>query len=500
MMPALQERWSAEPFIATGGWGLPDMSVLRAGRSAAVPFPLDALGSMVGLVGDLARGAGAPVDYVAAGLLCSAASLIGSKRRVTPWPGWQEPCILWSALVGDPSSNKSPGIDAATDPLRPMEADLAEDHKAILMGHAAVAERAKAERKAWEDEVRAATKDGVATPPMPDAADQRDAPQRKRLLVQDATPEAMQEILSGNPQGTLHLRDELAGWFDSFERYSSNGRAFWLEAYGGRSFVVDRKGQAGKSITIPFNGVSVLGGIQPEKMRDTLLAVADDGLVARFLWVWPDAIPFVRPTRAAEPGALEAIYRRLASLAFVGGEALTLLLEPAAANYFEEWIAENNEQIQRSAGLYAGWLGKARGFALRLSLVLEMLAWASGKGGEPDRVRLASLKTALDLLEDYFKPHARRALADASLPKVEQRAASLARYIKAGGLTRINLREVRRDPSADGLKVAEEIAEAAEALVEADWLRPAPVRAGESVGRARKDYEVNPAALRPDNG
>ena len=489
-----------QPGDGGSAWGVPDMSVLRAGRSIAVPFPVDTLGPLAPLIQDLASGAGAPVDYVAGSVLAVTASLIGGKRWVSPWDGWKEPCILWWTMVGDPSSNKSPAIDAATDPLRPIEADYAEQHKTVLMGHMTLAERAKAERSEWQGLVKAAAKSGEATPEMPDAAVDPDFPQRRRFLVQDATPEAMVEILSGNTHGTMHLRDEIAGWLDSFERYSPGGRSFWLEAYGGRPYVADRKSQAGKPLVVPYNGVSVLGGIQPEKMRDSLLGLADDGLVARFLWVWPETVAYRRPSRVAQPGALETIYRRLGSLAVFGDEPMVLKLETAAADVFEAWIADNDAQVRNASGLYAGWLGKARGFALRLSLVIEMLMWAANGRDEPERISVGSLTAALGILEDYLKPHSRRALADASLPKVEQQAAALARHIHANNLTRINLREIKRNPSTSSLKAAEDVEAAAEALVEAEWLRPAPSRAGGSVGRAKKDYDVNPAALEADRG
>ena len=127
--------------------------------------------------------------------------------------------------------------------------------------------------------------------PSREGAADPDQPHRRRTLVIDATPEAVAFILSGNPQGTLHFRDELAGWLMSFDRYSPGGREFWLEAYGGRPYCVDRKGAAAP-LTIPFNGVSVLGGIQPAKLASALLNSPDDGLVARFLWAWPDKVAF----------------------------------------------------------------------------------------------------------------------------------------------------------------------------------------------------------------
>jgi len=90
-------------------------------------------------------------------------------------------------------------------------------------------------------------KDHQGVPSMPEAAIVPDEPVRRRLLVQDATPEAVGAILAGNPSGTLHLRDELAGWLNSFDRYSPGGREFWLEAFRGSHHVIDRKGSKGRS-------------------------------------------------------------------------------------------------------------------------------------------------------------------------------------------------------------------------------------------------------------
>lgn len=241
-----------------------------------------------------------------------------------------------------------------------------------------------------------------------------------------------------------HLRDELAGWLDSFERYLPGGRAFWLEAYGGRHFTVDRKSQS-KPLIVPFNGVSVLGGIQPDKLRDALLEVSDDGLVARFMWVWPESIPFTRPRQPADTPRLERLYRRLQQLHCPAGETVTIPFAPQAADILEEWIGENNVDTDASAGLYASWAGKARGLALRLALTLEYLTWADAGGREPSCVSVPSLTNALTLIEDYLKLHARRVFGDAALPPVEKDAAALSRFIVKERLERINAREVQRN-------------------------------------------------------
>lgn len=493
---------AAQPIAIGGtGWRSPDMTILAGGRSTPPVMPTDIFGSLWPLISDLAAGAGAPVDYVAVSVLGVAASLIGAKRRVQPYattPSWQEPCVLWVAPVGDPSSNKSPAIDAATSPLRAMEQELAEQHKARLIGHQTVQERARAERAEWQAMVKTATKDGVATPSMPSAAVEPDEPQRPRLLVQDATPEAMGDILAGNPNGTLHLRDELAAWLMSFERYSPGGREFWLEAYGGRTHVVDRKSNKNGPLFIPFNGVTVLGGIQPDKLRDALLKTADDGLVPRFLWVWPEPIRYQRPRQIADVSKLERLYRRLSGLSATMSEdgrvePRILMLADDAADVFEAWVRDNDDAVREASSLYKGFVGKLRGMVLRLSLVTELLAWAATGEDEPTTISLPTLVAVLDFVDTYAKPSAVRVFGDAALPEGERNAAALGRHILKTGAERINARDVRRNSGTATLRATPEMDAATEALVEANWLRPVPVRVGDTPGRASKDFLVNPA-------
>jgi hypothetical protein len=501
---SLQDRLDAAPVFtpAVEPWGTPDMSVLVGGRTPPVSMSRAVFGDLWPLVADLAEGTGSPVDYVGCSLLAVAASLIGSKRRVQPFasaPLWRDPPVLWVALVGDPSSNKSPAIDAVVAPLRAIELDYAEAHKLALVAHQAVAERAKAERSRWQDAVKTATRDGASTPGMPPAAELPDDPVRRRLLVQDATPESMCELLASNTNGMLHMRDELSGWLSSFERYSPGGRDFWLEAYGGRSFVVDRKSAKGP-VTIPFNGVSVLGGIQPEKLTECLLSTADDGLVPRFVWAWPDPIRYTRPRSVADRGRLDAIYRRLLNLQAIRGsdgahQPATLMLDAAAGDMFEAWIVENNASVSDSASLQKGFCGKMKGTVLRLALTVELLRWADGGGPEPQHVSAMTLADVLEFVEDYAKPTAQRVFGDAGLPPVERNAAALAKYIRKTGATSINVRDVRRSAGIPQLKDTDAAEAACAALVEADWLKHGPTRAGVSAGRARKDFAVNPAVL-----
>lgn len=487
-------------------WRSPDMSVLSAGRRTPPVMPPELFGSAWGLLRDLAEGAGAPVEYVAVSYLAVAASLIGGKRRVRPYStsNWAEPCILWTAVVGDPSSNKSPAIDAATGPLRDIETDLARNYADRLAAWEADAERAGVEKAAWKEAVKNAVKDGVGTPPLPSGAVEPEKPQRRRLSVMDATPESLGTILSGNPEGTLHIRDELAGWLTSFDRYAPGGRQFWLEAYGGRRFIIDRQKNEGRPLIVPYNGVCVLGGIQPDRLSSALLDGDDDGLVARFLWAWPEPVPYHRPRAIADERALDGIYRRLDGLQWgVDAEGrdthVTLPLDEAAATLFETWMSSNREGLSDAGTLFKGFCGKLPGTVLRLSLIAELAGWAARGGDEPRSISVHTVAAAASFVDDYAKPSALRVFGDAALPPVERHAATLARYIVKNRIEKFNARALRRQSQLPGMRDAEPFNRAVEFLVEAEWLRSVATRAGPNVGRKSSDYIVNPAVHGADD-
>jgi hypothetical protein len=463
-------------------------------------MPAELFGSAWPLLSAIAEGTASPVDYAAIGYVAAAASLIGGKRRVRPYESsaWSEPCILWCGAVGDPSTRKSPSLDAVTDALRSIERDHAELHREKLRDWENGSTVAKAVREDWQGQIKKAIKDGKTAPQMPPAAMEPDEPSRRRTIVVDATPEAVGAILAGNPQGTMHFRDELAGWLMSFDRYSPGGREFWLEAYGGRPFVIDRKG-AKEPLAIPFNGVTVLGGIQPAKLAGALFDSPDDGLTARFLWAWPDKVAFRRPQRLADMSALENAYRRLDSLGWgqdiEGRQAPVVIpLSAAAADVFEHWQADNATIDDDSSSLFKSFVGKMDGAVLRLALIAEYTRWAFNGGEEPRQVSLDGLVAAAAFADDYAKPMAQRVYGDAALPEAERNAAVLARYIRKHAFTAINKRDLKRSPHKSHLSMLRNAAAmdaAVSHLVDCGWLLSADD--GNPQGRPRGDYLVNPA-------
>lgn len=486
--------------VTKDDWPEPDMSVLNS-EPLRPSFPYELLGPNWGQwAKDAAEAVSAPVDYVGATLLTTASSLIGTSRWASPWEGWKEPAVLWTALIGSPSSNKSPAMDPAMDLIRELEKDFQPDYEDALHQWETDKMAAKLVRDKWEQESKQAVKEGVPIPHMPEAADAPLKPERTRLKVSDVTPEALGMLLASQPKGTLFYRDELAGWLGNFDRYGGKGgdRAFWIEAFGGRSYTVERVKHDGKPIQIDHLAVSVLGGIQPDRFESLMKSGDDDGLTARFLYVWPKRIPPKRPDCLPNRGAALRAFRKLSSLTLTGndpvngdGEHVTLTLTSDAADLFQNWREQHAEN--EPEGRYASWWGKCPGMVLRVALILQHLWWsAENDYAQLEQISLSALDASLRLMENYLKPMAQLVYYGNAESLETVHAANLAREILKRKPQTINARDVYRNWNVPGLCDAESVHNAIEVMIEADWLSMDEATSGPQGGRRRGDYVVSP--------
>jgi hypothetical protein len=175
-------------------------------------------------------------------------------------------------------------------------------------------------------------------------------PQAPRLRQNDVTIERVATLLAtAAPKGLLLVRDELAGWISAMTAYNDAGRAFWVEAFGGRPYRVERQ-KSPDPIIVPRLAVAVYGGVQPDRLG-ALMGEADDGLLARLLWAWPDPIPFKLGHRA--PGVDWAIRAldRLRCLDLLSGEPprpIMVSLSPNALPLLESF-AQGAQNRQNTA-------------------------------------------------------------------------------------------------------------------------------------------------------
>ncbi|MBS3023357.1 DUF3987 domain-containing protein [Acidiphilium multivorum] len=474
-------------------WDEPDLLVAHLHRRSPPALPLQLFGNdWSHWIEEAANAAAAAPDHIAANLLATASGLIGHARWAKATPGWAEPPHLWCATVGDSGTNKSAAADVLVGHVFPelerrMTADfpdrLAEWHKRVVAARAA--------QEAWKT---ANGKDAKLPPPPPGLDDAE--PHAPRLFMSDVTIENVATILAlAAPKGLIIQRDEISGWLLGLNNYNDSGREFWLEANGGRPYRVGRQ-KLQRPIIIPRLAVAVMGSTQPQKIAQ-MFRQTDDGLLARFLWFWPEPRPFklsyVAPASEWATSALDRL-RLLELHTDERGETvpINVPLEPKALPLMEAFGQKMQARQQEVGGLMHSALGKARGLALRISLVLEMLLWC-GKNGftpPPTEISVDAFNSATTLVADYLIPMAERVYGDASTTLEQRNAATLARYILKTRKDVVHVRTLQREERLPGLNNAAAIHAAAELLVEAGWLRSPP--RGTFQHRRMMNYQVNP--------
>jgi hypothetical protein len=280
----------------------------------------------------------------------------------------------------------------------------------------------------------------------------------------------------------------------SMNAYNDAGRTFWVEAYGGRPYRVERKKHP-EPIVVPRLVVSVYGGTQPDRLA-SLMHDADDGLLARMLWTWPNPIPFRLGEAQTEiPWAIDALDRlRELDLSRHGEtpEPVMVPLAKDARRLLETFGCEMQERQTAAGGLLCSAYGKARGQALRLALVLEYMWWCAedGMAPPPPEISVKAFVAAAALLGDYFTPMAERVYGDAAIAMADRNAATLARWIKSERPDEVHVRHLQREARLPWLTTADAIHAAAAVLVDADWLIPPPRPTGP--GRPREAYAIHP--------
>jgi hypothetical protein len=478
------------------GWGEPDMGMLQQRRRPPPVLPLEVFGEVWGRwILDAASAAACPPDYVAAPLLASVSTLIGNARWAQAWPGWSEPPHLWAIVVGDSGTGKSPGGDCLMrDVLPSIERRMIGDFPERLYEWQAAIEFDKLARKRWQQEVKEAQEKRKPLPPIPKPTAADIAPEKPRLRQHDVTIEQTGKILAvAAPKGVVMVRDEIAGWLMGMEAYNPAGRAFWLEAYGGRPYRVERRKHGTEPIEIERLAVAVYGGTQPERLFE-LADGPDDGLFSRILWAWPNPIPFRLGEAAPNVNWAIETLDRLRELDLAPGSPPTPVIMPLTADAQQMMMQFGAEMEARQQE--AGWLlrsayGKARGAALRLSLVFEWL-WhvvRTDMALPPDTISADAFIAAATLVGEYFMPMAERVFGDAGANKVERDAATLARWIIKEHPPEVYVRQLLREVRLPGLRSAEQIKSAAKLLVDADWLRAPVIGFG---AQSKVAYLINP--------
>jgi Protein of unknown function (DUF3987) len=347
-------------------------------------FPLDILPpTLANFVNAEHRAMGADTSAIAMAALTAMAGAMHAEAQVRAGEGWWEKPIIWTALLGLPSTMKSPIIDKSTKPLSRI------NHERDT--------RWRTEQAKWAKTPNNKKIPNNKTIPSP--------PKPARCVINDATAEKVAEVLSRDPSGSLMVHDELAGWLGGFERYNTgqSPRALYLTAWNGGTFLKDRVGK-GKSdadaeVRVENLALCILGGIQPDRLTK-LGDLTSDGLLQRFLPV------LMKPAKLGDPyypvAGAEAEYEKL----------IRSINDLPAQNYHfadEAFEVRDDvfgylhklELVDGFPPSLIGAIGKLNGYFARICLVLHV-----ARTNDP----LIGPQWLKDIPEDFIIPDAFRGL------------------------------------------------------------------------------------------
>lgn len=366
------------------------------------PFPVELLPDPVRtFVVEQSTTIGCDPSFLALPMLSYAAGAIGTTRSCLVKPGWEEPTVVWAAVVGDSGSQKTPAFKAAGQFADTRQRLAFAEHAERMLEHDRAMLEHDANVAAWKRDL--AKGRGGAPPDKPVR------PAATRYVVSDTTIEALAPILADNPRGLTIAVDELAGWVESFGQYKSGGRgadaAKWLSMHNAGAVTVDRKG--GATLYVPRAAVSVVGGIQPRVVARTIgqQHYRDNGFLARLLLAMPPRRPKVWTT-----GGMRSLAATDAANVFdvlYGLEAGPAVdLDADATDVFKAFYREHAAEQAAAMGDVASMLAKIEAYAARLSLIVHLLGWA-GRQHDRQRVGAADVEAGVALAR-WFAREARR--------------------------------------------------------------------------------------------
>ncbi len=406
-----------------------------------------------------------PGGIAAAALtVCAAAIPDRIKLQVKQYDeGWTESARLWVALIGSPSTKKSPILSAAAKPLIRQDRLLWREYASQMSEYARLSAD---ERKSSEP------------------------PKQRRLRIEDTTIEAAQEVLKDSPDGPLCLQDELSGWFGSMDKYAGNrgaakDRGFWLQSFNGGPYAINRIGRGPGMID--NLSICMLGGIQPDPVRKLAAESVDDGLLQRIFPIVLRPAVLGRDEPAPDIGRrYEALVYRLIALEppRQGG-----IRDPANARCDVLRFDEGAHTVRRELEpkhldlmatetvnrKLAAHFGKYDGLFARLCVVWHCIENA-GTDRLPKIVGQDTAQRVAAFLHQFLLPHAVAFHAGVlGLSDDHDRLIAVAAYILAHKLETVTGRDVQRGDRTMRAMDRQETQSILEKLEAFGWLEQVPM-------------------------
>lgn len=405
-----------------------------------------------GFVKDISERMQCPPDFAAVGAMVMMATIIGRKVSIRPKrkDDWTVIPNLWGAVVGNSGVMKSPTLSESLKPIGKLAAASFETFNKAKAEHDAQAELAKLQQSVKKTTARAKLrKDQSAdVKNLLQSKDTDDAPILKRYKTNNASYEALGELLMENPNGLLVEADEIIGLLKQLDAGGQEvARSFYLTAADGdKSYTFDRI-MRGKGLHIEALCLSIIGGIQPGVLAEYVRQATNggagaDGLLQRFsLMVYPDISPECRYVDRSPDSALResvnALAEKLDNLnpTEIGaksdkfGGVPFLRFDDAAQDLFSEWIVKLDTRLRSGEEhpAIASHLSKYRKLIPALALINHLCDTCHGAVSEKSLMRGIAFS-------EYLESHTQRIYSYATRPDIDA-AKTLLKRLANGKLT-----------------------------------------------------------------
>ena len=299
---------------------------------------------LVGMCVALSDAIGCPLEFIVFPLLTIIAGCMGINAHASINQMWNEPAIIWFIVAANKGQKKTAALRLLKKPLEDIE---------------------EVEAQAW---YRKQKPSGNDTPPQ--------------LCIDNFSFEELHNVMKRNGSQILGLFDEMSTMYSQLDLYKQSGsvmdRKTLITLNGGSSWSRNYRNYTASMKQTAFN---MSGFIQPSFVEKMLLSDDADGFNDRQLFVFPPQRDvFLNDLKQPIPSnipSLKSIYTLLRTIHTAActytltGEALEAYRE-----YHDRLVTRQSRQID---GNIQGILSKARGYTVRLAMILFALEQAVSK-------------------------------------------------------------------------------------------------------------------------
>lgn len=341
-----------------------------------IPFPVEVFpGKIQEIIQKTGEHNHFPPGYIAPAMLFVACLACGNAAVVEIVNGWREKPLLYLGIVGCRGTNKTGSLEFALDPIRLKED---EEYEAFV----------EAKQK-YEEELMKADKK-KKKPLVP--------PECKQYILDDFTPESIVRTHKANPRALIVFQDELMGFISSFNKYrSGSDEQMWTQLFAGRGVMVNRVST--DPVKINDTCIGIMGGIQPQMLRDFARGKVQNGFMDRWLLSYPDKVPYPKFNDKDISSQIRKNWRQIVNRILdlpYDEQSRIIRLSKEAKRIYKEWYDRLADQKNNGSLAFAGMATKMEPYCGRLALGLEIIKYGCNEG-ELKEISADSMRGAINL-------------------------------------------------------------------------------------------------------